>query len=534
MLLLAVSGTAFSNHEGIMTMKPALIGILSLALSLSANATNSSRNAKKAATGTLPHPVATCSGKAVTTAGVIAGTGQTFCVTAPISGTIELEGTGTLDLNGNTITYSSGAAILGCNNGGKIYPAFRTICASSASIKLGRWHITNSAGNTVGGIVQAENAPVGIPAIFFGSENEYGGAPPTPNIDNLHIVLHNTAAQGIRCSYTSGGATIKNNVIDATALTSIQLPGEIPYQARARFGGYMIWIANEGGVTTRPDTITGNTILGAPQGGIVDQMTGSTISYNRATMNSHYSNDYIVLSTANNQIIENNSGSGQGRAYDLEGNGWTLRNNTANVYETNLNTEYHGCEEGGGYGVRVRFQPQDNKGAPGGTMEGNDITASAKLCQAIALELTGLSSSSSIKLSDNKFTTVAGPGGVDAAVSGENSAAVLTGTGNVLTGSIGFFTQYAGADMTIPAGQIWNLTREAVYEDDGGSDSGADFPLSLTILDKPTNAKVLCAAGATGTVIVGEVTTTCKISKIFRWMQPPAALLSPFFKTVAK
>jgi hypothetical protein len=367
--------------------------------------------------------------------------------------------------------------------------------------------------------VQATSSPAGIPAIFFGTENSWGSVPTGGTIDHLTIAVSQPAAQAIRLPYAGSGWSVNHNVINST-ITSIQLSNETPFSARARFGGYMIWSGGAGNVTGTGNLYEYNTINGAPQGGITDNSQNSKYLYNTCTMNSHYSNDYCVLAPADNQEIGFNSttimsgatAANGGRGFDAEGVGANVHDNVADVWEGNGNTEYKGCELMGGYGIRSKFNPQVNGGAVSGTFTNNKITVEAKYCPAVAFEMTNLPPTSNVIFNNNTFTTVAGSGGVDALLGFDQTAAPLTGAGNVLTGSYGVYVNWDGAVETVPTGQAWTIGTALINDADGGTASAANFtsPMSLSILDNPTNQTVVCGGNATGVNSVnGKVVKTC-------------------------
>jgi hypothetical protein len=313
---------------------------------------------------------------------------------------------------------------------------------------------------------------------------------------------------------------VNHNVVDST-ITSIQLPTETPFQARARFGGYMIYSAGGQDVAGAGNLFEYNTINGAPQGGITDVIQNSKYLYNVCTMNSHYSNDYCVLAPSDDQEIGFNTAeimpgataANGGRGFDIDGVNANVHDNVADVWEGNGNTEYNGCELMGGYGIRTKFNPRVNGGRVSGTFTNNKITVEAKYCPAIAFEMTNLPPTSSVIFNRNTLTTVAGPGGLDSSLGFDASAAPLTGTGNVMKGSHGAYVNWDGAVETVPAGQTWTIGAALINDADGGTASTANFtaPMSLSILNHPANQTVVCGGNAIGVNSVnGKVVKTCQ------------------------
>jgi hypothetical protein len=240
------------------------------------------------ASAQAPSTPTACTGKALSAPGAVTKSGS-YYLSASIAESLQIEASNvTVDLCGQTITYSAMPAIYGCTNGGTIFPALTQKCTGNGSFN--GVHLTNSRFPT-GGIVQAASSPAGIPAIFFGTENSWGPIPTGGGtIDHLTIAVSQPAAQAIRLPYAGSGWNINRNIVNST-IASIQLPNETPFSARARYGGYMIWTGGSGNVAGAGNLFEYNTINGAPQGGITDVVQNSKFLYNTCTMNSHYSND---------------------------------------------------------------------------------------------------------------------------------------------------------------------------------------------------------------------------------------------------
>jgi hypothetical protein len=465
-----------------------------------------------------PSPSSTpaCTGKALAAAGSISRGGR-YYLSGTIAGSFRIEARNvTIDLCGQTITYTTMPAFYGCNNGGTILAALTQKCTDRGS--YGGVHLTNSR-FPAGGIVQAATSPAGIPAIFFGTENSWGPVPAPGTIDHLTIAISQPAAQAIRLPYSGSGWNVSYNLVNST-ITNIQLPGEAPNVARYRLGGYMIWTGGGRNFGGTGNLFEHNTIHGAPQGGITDNVPHSKFLYNTCTMNSHYSNDYCILAQSDHQEIGFNSvtimsgatAANGGRGFDADGVAANVHDNIAHVWEGNGNTEYRGCELDGGYGIRSKFNPQVNSGAVSGTFSNNKITVEARYCPAIAFEMTNLPTTSNVTFNNNALTTVKGPGGIDAPIGLDQTAAPLTGSGNVLTGSYGVYINWDGAVETIPAGQTWNISTALINDADGGKASAANFtrPMALSILDNPANKTVVCGGNATGVnSVAGKIVKTC-------------------------
>ncbi|MES2221759.1 MAG: hypothetical protein V4587_12435, partial [Acidobacteriota bacterium] len=461
-------------------------------------------------------PPAPCKGKAISSAAAITKSGS-YYLSAPIAGSIPIEASGvTVDLCGQTVTYSTMPAFYGCISGGKILPALTQTCANPGS--YGGVHLTNSQ-FPAGGIVQAATSSAGIPAVLFGDENQWGAPQAPGTIDHLTIAVSQPAAQAIRLPYPGSGWNVSYNVVIST-VASIQFTGEAPTTARYRFGGYMIWTGGGGNVAGSGNTFSYNTINGAPQGGITDANQKSKFLNNTCTMNSHYSNDYCVLAPADNQEVGFNTttilpgapAANGGRGFDAEGVNANVHDNVADVWEGNGNTEYSGCELDGSYGIRSKFNPQVNGGVVSGTFTNNKIKVEAKYCPAVGFEMTNLPTTSNVIFNGNTITTVSGPGGLDAPIGFDQTAAPITGTGNVLSGTYGVYVNWDGAVETIPVGQTWNVGTALINDQDGGTASAANFktPMSLSILDNPANKTVVCGGNATGVnSVAGKVVKTC-------------------------
>lgn len=421
----------------------------------------------------------------------------------------------TFDLNGHTVTFTTLPAVMDCPSGSK---TLNGQCKGSANSP----HITNSTPNS-GGLFQSVTGSIGIPALYVGSEDQWGATPKPGEIDHLSINVSTIASTGIRLSYAGDGWNIHNNHISST-VQSIIKPGQTAYQARSVFQGVMIFAGQGPSTVGTGNVYTNNTIYGAPQGGIVDFFSNTQYSHNSILQqNSIASNDYCITSLGQHgQNIDGNDCQGMSRGYDIEGNNFQFNNNSANIYTSNKNLEYNGCELSGGFALRVRFQPQDVNAPPTGTINNNKLVSTATYCPAVALRFTSLSGNSQLTINNNIFQTISGTGGNDYALSVDGSNGVkLIGTNNSFTASYGIGVDYDGASLTVPLGQTWNVSKALVYNGNGANDNGnhtddgsvvnkqTPFVQNLIVLDKPTNSLVICGGVAGGMVTVGGVVTTC-------------------------
>jgi Chitobiase/beta-hexosaminidase C-terminal domain len=410
-----------------------------------------------------------------------------------------------LNLNGHTIYYgntsSVAPAISICDNWYTNLP--QVACGNGAH-----------ANPTVygGKIVQVAGTTPFTHAIWIGEGNGIGAG----YFHDLAITIQEPGTEAIFGDYPGYGWKIQNNTI-TDKVTNIEHPGQGPLSARSQFQGMVIQL-NNGDNAAPPagkyNVISGNTILGSPQGGIYDTTQNSQIYSNNITLSSSYSNDYGVTIMADGQLVHDNVISGRGRGLDAESSNFQLYNNTINVHEEANNSEYNGCELAGSDGIRVKNYA-GNPSTTNGVVKNNTITVSGQYCEANGIALSQLTGGS-LALSSNTVNIVPGSNAsADASGNGYyvirydqvTSAAAVSWSKNSFTGH-GVYIYWDGADTTVQAGQTWKLTGSTVYAIDGGS-STTGFPQVLAIADTIASPKVFCGSDSTAMVKVGGAQTQC-------------------------
>ncbi|MEO6966000.1 MAG: Ig domain-containing protein, partial [Acidobacteriaceae bacterium] len=429
----------------------------------------------------------------------------------------------TLNLNAHTITYGTGG-------GSTPTPAIEAHDSW--------WTGTpNYTGNTYassrshsgleiygGNIVQSPNSAT-FSAVFAFGQGTFTSA---PYIHNITATFQNTGAQFYYSAFMPAGARIEKNTIYDN-VTNIQQPGQGYLSARAQFQGQSIFISGqENNLVASGDLISGNKIVGGPQGGIrtVDQY--STITSNDIAQNANYSNDWCVeISADHSTATGNNCHPKSGRGINIDASYVTVQNNTINVTELPQNMEYGtngqpGCEGGGSYGIRVETMPLPNQ--PGtltnDTVSGNTITVSANACNAMGFDLIYLpATASGINITGNTITTTnANQSGVqDSGFQFDDSFGNgVSITGNTVTSvdewMYGAWDGYSGITV---GHNTWNGSSQLTFlAGDGGcdptqTDSAASCPVSINITDNLPN-KVTCGAFSVATVTVNGQVTVCK------------------------
>lgn len=400
----------------------------------------------------------------------------------------------TFNLNGHTIYYGSSSevvpAISVCDTWYGSLPA--SACGDGH-------HVSPSIYN--GKIVQNKGTAPFTHAIWIGEAN--GIKPGT--IDYLTITVQQPGTQAIYGQYPGSGWNIHNNTINDN-VTSIQLPGQGILSARSQFQGMVITLYNGGNASGSGDLIWGNTINGAPQGGIYDTNQNTQIYSNVITMSSWFSNDYGVIILADGQQVHNNTIQGRGRGIDAESSNWNVYNNTIHVHEEANNSEYDGCELDGSDGIRIK-----NYGisSTGWKVTGNNVQVDATYCQANGLRFTQLTSGVNGTISGNTFHTVAGSG-PDYALSLEQAQASATFSGNTFNGSTCTEIDWDGANQTVQSGQHWSCPSMVLYDGDGALGGGVLTSPSLTMQDSFSGTpKVFCGSYAASLNRIGSYTKQC-------------------------
>ncbi|MGC1870129.1 MAG: right-handed parallel beta-helix repeat-containing protein [Acidobacteriaceae bacterium] len=430
----------------------------------------------------------------------------------------------TLNLNGHTITYGTGGgstptpAIEGHDSWWTGTPNYTGTSYASSS--------QHSGLEVYGGsIVQSPNSATFSDVFAFGQ----GTFSSAPYIHDITATFQNTGAQFYNSAYLPTGAKIENNTIYDN-VTNIQQPGQGYLSARAAFQGEAIYVSGqENNPVTSGDLISGNKIVGGPQGGILTLNQYSTISNNDIAQNATYSNDWCVeIDSDHTTATGNNCHPTSGRGINIDANYVTVENNTLNTTELPQNMEYGtngqpGCELGGAYGVRIETMPL-GPSQPGATtndtVSGNTINVTANACNAMGVDLIYIpATATGLNVTGNIITTTnAGKSGVqDAGLQFDDAFGNgISITGNTVTSTdewmYGWWDGYSGITV---GHNTWNGTPSLTFlAQDGGcdptqTDSGASCPVSINITDSLPN-KVSCGAESTAKITVNGQVTQCK------------------------
>lgn len=414
----------------------------------------------------------------------------------------------TLNLNGHTITYGTGGgssptpAIEGHDCWSTVNPADSGPCGSA-----------HGGLEVYGGtIVQSPNSATFSDVFSFGQ----GTFSSAPYVHNVTATFQSTGSRFYTSAYVPVGAKIENNTIYDN-VTNIQKPGQGYLSARAAFQGQAIYIGQNDDNPGTGDTISGNKIVGSPQGGVRTVNQHSTISGNDISMNATYSNDFCADVPADYTTVSNNNCHPiSGRGFHVGGLDITVSGNTITVTELKQNAEYGGCEIDGTYGVQI-----EDDGTLGlGTnvqVTGNTVTAIAGDCQANGLRLSGLPPTETATVSGNTFTsTNTGSAGQDFAVSvdGDDDAGIVI-EGNT------FNSQYAyvngGWDSykdTTLGHNTWLGAPQYTFDAQDGScalnESGVNVCPSAVVFTDTLPNTVNCGAQSSATVTIGGQVTQCK------------------------
>ena len=376
-----------------------------------------------------------------------------------------------------------------------------------------------------GSIVQSPNSAP-FSSVFAFGQGTFSSA---PYIHDITATFQNQGAQFYYSAYLPTGAKIENNTIYDN-VTNIQFPGQGYLSARSAFQGQAIFISGqENNPVTSGDTISGNKLVGGPQGGIrsVDQY--STITNNDLAMNANYSNDWCVeISADHTTATGNNCHPKSGRGINIDASYVTVENNIINVTELPQNMEYGtngqpGCEGGGAYGMRIETMPL-GPSQPGAmtndTVSGNTVTVTANACYALGLDLIYIpATASGLNVTGNTITTTnAGQSGVlDSGFQFDDSF----GNGISITGNTVSSTDYlmygawdAFSNITVGHNTWGGSPQLTFFSGDGGcdptqSDSAKSCPVSINITDALPN-KMVCGPYSVATVTIGGQVTVCK------------------------
>jgi hypothetical protein len=430
----------------------------------------------------------------------------------------------TLNLNGHTITYGTGG-------GSTPTPAIEAHDPTFTMADGPNYTGNSYSGAQHGGlevyggtIVQSTNSATFSNVFGFGEAN-YTSA---PYIHDVTATFQNQGAQFYNSLYMPSGARIENNTIYDN-VTNIQQPGQNYLSARSAFQGQAIFIeGQENNPVTTGDVISGNKIVGGPQGGIrtVDQY--STITNNDISTNANYSNDWCVeISADHTTATGNNCHPKSGRGINVDANYVTVTNNKLDVTELPQNMEYGsngqpGCEGGGAYGIRVEYMTLGSA-QPGAhqddTISGNTINVAANACNALGFDLIYIQSASNINITGNTITTT-NAGNANVVDAGFQFDELWGGginiSGNTITSANEWMYGYWDGYNNITVGHnTWLGTPPITFlAQDGGcapgiSDPGAACPVSINITDTLPN-NVVCGGSSEATVSIGGQVTQCK------------------------
>ena len=298
----------------------------------------------------------------------------------------------TLNLNGHTITYNTG------NQSVPTYGISGVAC----------WDTSNPTGNPCGGTFDGFTVYGGSIVEGTGTAGTFAhcirmgqGLNSGPTIYNTTFTFQSDAAMGIYLDYAGssvpGGAVIYNNTFHNNDTTIV---------SRYNIDGASIRL-DQGQATTTGAQIYNNTIIGGPQGGILDEtlgggaVYGNTISTGTVGSN-QYTNDFAIYAWEQNINVHNNIITPtQGRGISIDAtsyptNGTVVQSNTITVIEKSDNSEYGGCELDGTYGVQYDDQ------AAGASDVGNTVVANAQQCNGGGLRLTAVGTGDSS--SNNSYT----------------------------------------------------------------------------------------------------------------------------------
>jgi hypothetical protein len=361
--------------------------------------------------------------------------------------------------------------------------------------------------------MQSKNSAPFSPVFSFG-EGTFSSA---PYIHDVTATFQNQGAVFYYSAYLPPGARIENNTIYDN-VTNIQFPGQGVLSSRSAFQGQAILIASNDNSPGSGDLISGNKIIGSPQGGVRSNNQNTVIENNDISMNAVYSNDFCADIPANGQVVKNNNCHPvSGRGFHINAGNDTVSGNTITVTELKQNAEYNGCELGGAYGIQLEDDPYQHNSPAGSTISGNTIVAKAGDCDAIGIRLTGLSAASGGAFTGNTITTSnTGGAGKDygISVSGADADGVSF-TGNTFKSGYAYamIDWDGGNNVTVGTNTWQGSPTLTINAGDGGcapgqSDGDAACPVSFTFTDSLPDS-VSCGSYSVATVKVGGKTTVC-------------------------
>jgi hypothetical protein len=326
---------------------------------------------------------AAASGTALTACGVLSNAGATYVLQSNVSAaqtcfSVQADNI-TLNLNGHTVTYNTGS------NAGA-YGISGIAC----------WDASNPSGNPCGGSFDGFTVYGGAIVEGSGSTGSFshcinmgqGFITGALTVHDITFTFQTESAMGIYVDYAGtsipGGAIVYNNTFNNNVTTIV---------SRYDIDGTSIRI-DQGQATTVGAQIYNNTIIGGPQGGILDEtiggaVYGNTISSGTVGTN-QYTNDFAVYAWEQNINVHNNTITPtQGRGISIDSsaypvNGTTAQGNTITVIEKSDNGEYGGCELGGTYGIQY-----DDEASSASDVS-NTVVAEAQQCNGGGLRLTAV------------------------------------------------------------------------------------------------------------------------------------------------
>ncbi len=427
-----------------------------------------------------------------------------------------------LNLNDHTITYdAAGSNFAPAIEGHNCWSTTNPVIAGPCGPAHGGLEVYG------GTIIQAPGAGAFSPVFEFGQ----GTFSTAPYIHDITAIFQNTGAQFYFSRYLPAGAKIENNTINDN-VTLINHAGQGDLSSRSAFQGQAIYIGQKRNNPGAGDVISGNKIVGSPQGGVYSDNQNTVVSGNDISMNARYANDFCDVMAADRQVFrDNNCHPLSGRGVHMNASHDVVANNTIVVTELKQNMEYGpkgqaGCEGGGTYGVQLEFDSSYLRTPPTGVqITGNKITANAGDCNAIGLRVTGMTQAGSAAFTGNTvITTNNGGNGLDFAISVDAE----NGTGVTFTGNT-FQSMYAYADgewdgyqNNVIGNNTWKGTPIYTFAAidgacdphiaDHGADHGSVCPANFTFTDNLPNA-VRCGLQSEATVTIGNQVTKCKASQ---------------------
>jgi hypothetical protein len=396
-------------------------------------------------------------GVPLTVCQILANTGTTYILQNDVSGqgscfNVQADNI-TLNLNGHTVTYadplsitlsqvSPAAVVFGIYGAASWDPNFSTGIAAGNTTG-GSWNNLTVAGPgtiTQGNCLSPSDGVIGSNAIHMGQ-----GAGDGLNVYNVTFNICADSTQAIFADSRGARDFVHDNTVNDRVVTA---------QKRSIYQG-VAFVCDNGcdGGTGGPSYFYNNTIIGGPQGGIVWNNPGTVVHdniikqgnpgaspgflnggtsslvcggvnanpYNNVAgltptaAGTQCSNDFGIFNQAANVAVFSNTIQAQeGRGISLDGTCWnpgsctgltgqTVHDDVVTAQEFPNNSEYHGCELGGAWGLEWRDGPV------GSTIYNENITAISGQCQAGALRTQFVSNYNNIS-HNNTYSAKRAPG----------------------------------------------------------------------------------------------------------------------------